>query len=260
VSIEWLQPAWPLVPGAAGLPSRVHAAFTWRAGGQSAAPCASLNLAGHVGDDPVAVRANRAAVCAALALPGEPVWLQQVHGAAVARLADATPPAAPPVADAAVTGRDRVPLAILVADCLPVLLASEDGAVIGAAHAGWRGLAAGVIEATAAAMGRSGDALRAWLGPCIRQPHFEVGAEVRAAFLAGAPGWERAATVAAFRANERGRWQCDLAALARVRLHRAGITAIADCGVCTFDDQARCFSHRRDGRTGRMAALLWLAP
>jgi YfiH family protein len=239
---------------------RVHAAFTWRIGGQSAAPCDSLNLAVHVGDEPANVRANRAAAGVALQLPREPVWLQQVHGKQVlhATATAVAPDAAPPAADAAVTTAPGLPLAIMVADCLPVLLASSDGSVIGAAHAGWRGLAAGIIEATVAAMAQPGARLRAWLGPCIRQAHFEVGAEVRAAFLDGVPAWERQPVAAAFVRNARGHWQCDLAALARLRLQASGVTGIDDCAICTFEDRARCFSYRRDGRTGRMAALIWL--
>jgi polyphenol oxidase len=246
-----LQPQWQA-------PARVRAACTWRTGGHSRGPFASLNLATHVGDDPEHVQANRAAIHAALRLPEEPQWLQQVHGHTVLQLDAQRAADVTLTADAAVTRLAGLPLAILVADCLPVLLASSDGAVIGAAHAGWRGLAAGVIEATVAAMAGPGVQLRAWLGPCIRQPHFEVGADVRDAFLNEAPAWERAATVTAFARNARGRWQCDLAALATVRLQRVGVTAINDCGVCTFDERAHCFSFRRDGQTGRMAALLWL--
>jgi YfiH family protein len=237
----------------------VRAAFSWRAGGVSAAPYAALNLAMHVGDDAGAVRANRAALRAALQLPCEPQWLQQVHGRAVLTIDQPLAAESVPVADAAVTRAAGVPLAIMVADCLPVLLASRDGRVIGAAHAGWRGLADGVIEATVRAMAIPGAELLAWLGPCIRQPHFEVGDEVRAAFIAGS-GAGREATLAAFAVNARGRWQCDLAALARLRLQRAGVGAVTDCGICTYADAARCFSHRRDGQTGRMAALLWLQP
>jgi YfiH family protein len=254
VSIAFLRPDWPA-------PANVRAAFSWREGGVSLPPCDAFNLALHVGDDPGAVAANRAALRTALQLPHEPQWLQQVHGNEVLDLEAPLATTVPPVADAAVTRVAGLPLAIMVADCLPVLLASRDGRVIGAAHAGWRGLASGVIEATVRAMAPPGTELCAWLGPCIRQPQFEVGADVRAAFIAAsgpAGSDEHAATLAAFAANARGRWQCDLAALARLRLRRAGVGVIADCGICTHADRARCFSHRRDGRTGRMAALLWL--
>lgn len=245
-------PGWPA-------PARVQACCTARGGGVSAPPWASFNLATHVGDAPAAVAENRARLRAALSLPREPLWLQQVHGNAVyvarTEVADGD---APPVADAAVTRVGGLPLAIMVADCLPVLLAAGDGAVIGAAHAGWRGLAAGVIENTLAAMDCDNDQLHAWLGPCIRQANFEVGAEVRDAFVAASAPADRDATRAAFVANARGRWQCDLPALARLRLQRLGVRSISDCGLCTHADLARCFSHRRDGQTGRMAALLWL--
>ncbi len=242
MSVEWLTPAW-------GAPSTVHAACTLRTGGVSAAPFASLNLGAGVGDEPAAVAENRRRLRAALALPAEPLWLQQVHGLEVLA-ADGEFPTG--TADAAVTHRaDRV-LAITVADCMPVLLASGDGAVIGAAHAGWRGLAAGVLEATVAAMGVAPDGLHAWLGPAIGAPHFEVGDEVRAQFLAGD---ERAA--AAFAANARGRWQCDLALLARQRLARLGVVRISAAQRCAYADPDHCYSYRRDGRTGRMAALIW---
>jgi YfiH family protein len=237
-----LRPDWLLPPG-------VHASFTLRSGGHSAAPCDSLNLGLHVGDDPVAVAANRDRVAATLGLPAAPAWLEQVHGTSVADL-DAGPPAGP--ADCAVTRRAGQVLAIMVADCLPVLFASEDGHVLGAAHAGWRGLAAGVLEATLAAMAVPAGQVRAWLGPAIGPDHFEVGDEVRAAFLARDAGAE-----AAFRPNDRGRWQCDLHALARRRLAAAGVNAVAASGLCTYAAADRCFSFRRDGRTGRMAALLW---
>jgi polyphenol oxidase len=241
-AVGLLRPEWLLPPG-------VRAAFTLRGGGLSEVPFDSLNLALHVGDDPAAVVANRGRLAAALGLPAEPAWLEQVHGTAVADL-DAGPPVGP--ADAAVTRRAGQVLAIMVADCLPVLLASEDGQVLGAAHAGWRGLAAGVLEATLAAMAVPAGHLRAWLGPAIGPRHFEVGDEVRAAFLARDPG-----AGAGFRSNDRGRWLCDLHLLARRRLASAGVTAVAASGLCTYAAADRCYSFRRDGRTGRMAALLW---
>jgi len=242
MSIEALSPGW-------GAPATVRAACTLRSGGVSAGRYASLNLAAGVGDELSAVAENRRRLRTALALPAEPLWLQQMHGTEVFA-ADGS--AAPRRADAAVTHRDDRVLAILVADCMPVLLASEDGAVIGAAHAGWRGLAAGVLEATIAAMDADPRGLHAWLGPAIGPAHFEVGDEVRAQFLA-ADG--RAA--AGFAANARGRWQCDLALLAKQRLGRAGVTHISAVERCTYADAANCYSYRRDGQTGRMAALIW---
>ncbi len=233
-------------------PARVGAAFTLRSGGVSSAPWDTLNLGSHVGDASAAVAENRRRIGAALALPATPLWLQQVHGARVLNVDDSGAALTEP-ADAAITRKPGKVLSILVADCMPVLLASWDGQVIGAAHAGWRGLAAGVLEATIGAMAVPPAGLCAWLGPAIGPLHFEVGAEVREAFIAGHP-----AAAAAFSANARGRWQCDLALLARQRLIAAGLMRIAGAGVCTYADAARCYSYRRDGQTGRMAALLWL--
>jgi hypothetical protein len=221
-----------------------------------------LNLGDHVGDAATAVAENRRRLAAAAALPAEPSWLRQVHGAAVADLdaAQRDPMAAgeaPTTADAAVTRcRGRV-CAILTADCLPVLLAAESGDLVGAAHAGWRGLAAGVIEATVAAMSRAGavppQGLMAWLGPAIGPQHFEVGAEVREALLGADPAAE-----SSFAPNARGRFMADLEQLARRRLAAAGVDRIYGGGQCTYADAARYFSHRRDGVTGRQAALIWL--
>lgn len=240
-------------------PECIRAAFSLRSGGVSRAPFDSLNVGVHVGDDPLAVQHNRRQLAHQLALPNEPLWLDQVHGTAVctAGLAEVVAVGARrerPVADAAVTTESRVVLAIQVADCLPVLFSSRDGGVIGAAHAGWRGLVAGVLENTVAAMTRAaGEPLElcAWLGPCIGPAHFEVGPEVREAFLAaGDPGH-------AFEPNPRGRWQCDLPTLARSRLTALGIAAVGGGEWCTAADPVRFFSHRRDQRTGRMVALLW---
>lgn len=230
-------------------PATVRAACTLRSGGVSEAPFASLNLGLHVGDGPDAVAENRRRVQAALDLPDEPYWLAQAHGT---RVADADDGSAAGPADAAITRASGRVLAIQVADCMPVLLASDDGAVLGAAHAGWRGLAAGVLEATVEAMQTDPKSISAWLGPAIGAQHFEVGAEVRAAFV-GAD--ERAAQ--GFVRNARGRWNCDLALLARQRLERLGIGAVSAAELCTYAEPAQCFSYRRDGRTGRMAALIW---
>lgn len=247
-----LRPDW-------SVPAGVRSAFSLRSGGVSRAPFASLNVGVHVGDDPLAVQHNRRQIAAQLALPGEPIWLDQVHGTTVhsVRAGESVAVGTPrerPVADAAVTETAGVVLAIQVADCLPVLFASRDGRVLGAAHAGWRGLAAGVLEHTVAAMARlAGGPLElcAWLGPCIGPAHFEVGAEVREAFLtAGDPA-------EAFEPNPRGRWQCDLPGIARGRLRALGVQAVGGGEWCTAADPVRFFSHRRDQRTGRMVALLW---
>jgi polyphenol oxidase len=237
-----LRAQWASLPG-------VQAACSLRSGGVSAPPYSSLNLGSHVGDDPAAVAENRRRVAAALDLPAEPLWLDQVHGVDVA---DADLDADPGPCDAAVTRRAGRVLAILVADCMPVLLASEDRAVLGAAHAGWRGLAAGVIESTVAAMAVAPARIRAWLGPAIGARHFEVGDEVRAAFVTHA-----ANSGAAFSHNARGRWQCDLERLARARLAALGVAQVWSASLCTYAQEEQCFSYRRDGRTGRMAALIW---
>ncbi len=240
LELEWTPP-----PG-------VRAAFTTRRGGASLAPWDSFNLGAHVGDSPPHVAANRARLRELLELPGEPAWLNQVHGVDVADL-DAAPSAAVPrAADAAVTGAAGRACVIMVADCLPVLFASRDGRRIGAAHAGWRGLAAGVLERTVGALGVPAGELTAWLGPAILQSNFEVGDEVRDAFVRADAG-----AAAYFAANARGRWQADLVGLARRRLAALGVPEVAGGQWCTCADRQRFFSHRRDGRGGRMAALIW---
>jgi len=239
-----LEFAWPL-------PRGVRAAFTTRLGGVSTAPCDSFNLATHVDDAPADVAANRAQLRHLLELPAEPAWLQQVHGSRVARLDDPGAPAAGG-ADAAVTAGVHPVCAIMVADCLPVLFASRDGMRIGAAHAGWRGLASGVLENTVEALGVPGNELTAWLGPAISQAHFEVGGEVRDAFLA-----QDAGAAAHFAPNPRGRWQADLVALARRRLAALDVVDLHGGSWCTYADARRFYSHRRDGKGGRMAALIW---
>ena len=256
-----LFPRWPA-------PAGVHAAFTLRTGsGLSQPPFDSCNIAAHVGDDPAAVAGNRARLRASLGLPAEPVWLEQVHGSRVVDLdsgdGDGPVPAdsardasSPRVADAVVTRAPGRVCAIQVADCMPVLFAAADGSVVGAAHAGWHGLAGGVLEAAVRAMETPPEELLAWLGPAIGQAHFEVGEEVRAAFLAADAG-----AAAAFTANPRGRWQCDLHALARRKLAALGVSGPCVFGGswCTYADAGRFFSYRRDGRCGRMAALIWRA-
>jgi YfiH family protein len=236
-------PEWPVLPG-------VRAAFTLRTGGVSRAPFDSLNVGRHVGDDAGAVEENRRRIAHLLELPAEPAWLEQVHGVQVADLDCA---ASARRADAAVTHAAGRICAVQVADCLPVLLAARNGAAVAAAHCGWRGLASGVLEATVRALGVTAGELCAWLGPAIGPAAFEVGEEVRAAFLAQD---ERAAL--AFAANSRGRWQCDLFALARQRLAILGVQGVFGGGLCTYSDPVRFFSFRRDASCGRMAALVWL--
>lgn len=226
---------------------------TTRAGGAGTAPHDTLNLGLRADDRPEVVQENRRRVRAAV--PGEPLWLRQVHGAEVVD-ADAGP-AAEPAADASVTAaRGRV-LAVMVADCLPVFITDLDGTVVGAAHAGWRGLAGGVLEHTlrslrAKAPGARG--WRAWIGPGIGPAAFEVGADVRAAFAAD--GAEAQALFAP-RPDRPGKWLADLPALALLRLRRAGVEDAHASGLCTVSDPGRFFSYRRDGTTGRMALLAW---
>jgi polyphenol oxidase len=241
--LEVLTPDWPAPP-------RVRAAFTLRGGGVSAPPYDSLNLGAQVGDAAGCVAENRRRVREQLSLPAEPAWVEQVHGTQVAELTGREPGAP---ADAVITRRPGTVCAVQVADCLPVLFAARDAPAVGVAHAGWRGLAAGVLEATVARLEAPPAGLIAWLGPAISAPHFEVGSEVRAAFLDRDPG-----AAGAFAANARGRWQCDLAALARRRLAALGVSAVSGGAWCTYADRERFFSFRRDGRCGRMAALIWL--
>lgn len=234
-------------------PARVRAVATTRGGGVSVAPWASLNLGDHVGDDPGCVARNRARVRDALELPGEPAWLRQVHGTAIV---DAGAAGARPAADAAWTSAPRVVCAVLTADCLPVLFCNRAGTHVAAAHAGWRGLAAGVLESTVgwlAADGAAPDSLLAWLGPAIGPASYEVGAEVRDAFLRADPDAD-----VAFRPARPHHWFLDLYGAARLRLRRAGVTNVSGGDYCTLAEPERFFSHRRDGVTGRQATLIWL--
>ena len=257
--VALLAPQWPA-------PQGVRAAFTLRGGGVSTGRYESLNLGARVGDLDAAVAENRRRLRAQLQLPAEPAWIEQVHGVGVLDLDALAPPAAVgaavasaalvpsvPCADAVIARHASEVCVVQVADCLPVLFAARDGSAVAAAHAGWRGLAAGVLEATVARLGVEPQQLIAWLGPAIGPSHFEVGEEVRAAFTA-----HHRAAAAAFEPNARGRWQCDLGALARQRLAAIGIGAVYGGGWCTFADPARFFSHRRDRQCGRMAALIWL--
>ncbi len=243
---SWMLPDWPA-------PVPVRAAVTTRLGpGISLPPFERFNLGLRSGDAADAVDANRSALQQALGLPAAPRWLQQVHGSTVAELGP-LPSGAEPQADAAVSHLPGTVLAILTADCLPVLFCAADGSEIGAAHAGWRGLAGGVLEATVTQLRSPREQLLAWLGPCIGAASYEVGAEVRAAFVdqdAGAAG--------CFAPTRPGHWCCDLAALARRRLSAAGVRRIHGGGFDTFTD-ARLYSYRREGaRSGRFASLIWL--
>ncbi|MDR0634095.1 MAG: peptidoglycan editing factor PgeF [Azoarcus sp.] len=241
---SFFAPDWPA-------PRAVRALVTTRLGGHSKAPYDSFNLGTHVGDDPAAVAANRASL--RRHLPAGPCWLEQVHGTEVA-LAGGDGREAPIRADAAVARVAGAVCAVMTADCLPVLFCDDDGTVVAAAHAGWRGLAAGVLEATLAAMAAPPARVMAWLGPAIGPTAFEVGEEVRTAFLACDPDAR-----AAFTARKmEGKWLADLFALARRRLARAGVERVYGGGVCTFTESGRFYSYRREGTTGRFASLVWL--
>lgn len=238
---EFIVPDWPAPPG-------VCALSTTRVGGVSRAPWAGFNLGDHVGDDPAAVGANRQRL--RQALPEEPRWLSQVHGT---RCVDAALASGDEQADASFTRQRGAVCAVLTADCLPLIFCDDDATVVGAVHAGWRGLAAGVIESTVAAMGEPGERLMAWLGPAIGPRAFEVGNEVREAFVA-----TDAAAAMAFVAAPGGKWLCDIYLLARQRLAALGIRRTSGADSCTVSEAGRFFSYRRDGVTGRMATLVWL--
>lgn len=241
MSADWLVPDWPAPVG-------VRALVTTRGGGVSGGPYASMNLGTHVGDAPEAVQENRARLRALL--PNEPFWLEQVHGCSVA---DAACGAGTVTADASVAAQPGVACAVLTADCLPVLFCDRGAQVVAAAHAGWRGLAAGVLEATVARMGVPPSEVIAWLGPAIGPQAFEVGGEVREAFVA-----RDAAAAEAFRPGQlAGKWLADLYRLARLRLASAGVGEVFGGGLCTYSDP-RFYSYRRASVTGRFASLVWL--
>jgi len=245
VSSLWFEPKWPA-------PSGVRVVSTLRGeaggGGASKPPYACFNLGCNVGDDPRAVAENRRILRREAGLPVEPAWLAQVHGVSVADL-DKT--GSDVAADAAITRRPGCVCAILTADCLPVVFATDTGDMVAAAHAGWRGLAAGVIGATLRAMAAKPERLIAWLGPAIGPSHFEVGGEVRQAFLRADPGAGDAFV------NAGGKFMADLAMLARRQLKDLGVNRIYGGDECTYARADRYFSHRRDGVTGRQATLVW---
>lgn len=237
-----LQVEWPA-------PARVRAAFTSRKGGRSRGPWASLNLGSHVGDDPYAVAANRAALAAHLGLAGEPCWLEQRHSDILLNLDDLD---AGRCGDAAITSTPHRVATVLVADCLPVLLCDDQGRQVAAVHAGWRGLAAELITKTIAAFTAPPTELIAWLGPAIGPAAYRVGDDLYTRFLATDPR----NSDAFLRIDHH--WHMDLAHLAELQLRAAGVLRIARSGLCVHDDAQNFFSYRRDGETGRMAALVWI--
>lgn len=239
-----------------GLGPGVRAFTTTRLGGDSKPPFDTLNLGAHVGDDPEAVQSNRLSL--ADVLPEQPVWLNQVHGINVLQADDVRSDPAPVTADAAITARSRQVLAILTADCLPVVLVDRQNDVLGVAHAGWRGLAAGVLARTVEAMAsrtNGQQTIRAWIGPCIGPDAFQIGPEVREAFLAIDLKLGRF-----FRRDitQPGKWLADLPGIARSQLLQLGACDVHWCGLCTVNDpESRFFSYRREGQTGRIATLAW---
>lgn len=241
IPFDWIRPDWPA-------PAKVRACVTTRTTGGSQSPFASFNLGDHVGDDPSQVQSNRDWL--AQQLNCTPVWLEQVHGVAVVE----AQPATVAVADASWSRTPGVACSIMSADCLPVLFADRAGTCVAAAHAGWRSLVGGVLENTLAAMQIAPEQTLVWLGPAIGPQVYEVGPEVREAFLA-----QHAQAEAAFVPSVRtGHWLADLYLLARTRLAAAGVQAVYGGGFCTLTDQ-RFYSYRRNAVTGRMASLVWLA-
>ena len=243
-SVTWIPADWPAPPGITG-------GATCRGGGVSRNSYASLNLAAHVGDDERRVQVNRRRFVTACGLPDEPAWLSQVHGTTVVRAEDAQDCNG---ADAIVTRSAARVCAILTADCLPVLFVSADGREIAAAHAGWRGLCGGVLEATVAAFEAPPSGLMAWFGPAISQRAFEVGDDVRDRFVG-----QDSAAAGCFDENPVGRWQADLYGLARLKLRSVGVTKLYGGGRCTFGEPEAFFSYRRDGQCGRMATFVFRA-
>jgi YfiH family protein len=239
----WLTADWPA-------PATVRAGTTTRLGGVSQLPYVSLNLATHVGDDPVAVMENRRRLRQFLQLPGEPVWLNQVHGVQVCIDVQAGT-----TADACVSQQPGQVCAVMTADCLPVLLCDLGGSVIAAAHAGWRGLAAGVLAETVTRMAVDPAMLMAWLGPAIGPRAYEVGDDVRDVFLGLAADYQQA-----FTAHTAGKWWMDIYTAARLNLANLGITRVFGGDYCTFEDSVRFYSYRRERDTGRMASLIWIQP
>ncbi len=234
-------PDWPA-------PAGIQALQTTRQGGVSIAPYASFNLGSHVGDHPLAVARNR--MLLNTRLPSEPVWLEQTHGTLVVNADQA---GCRPQADACLARQRGAVCVVMTADCLPLLLCDEAGSVVAAVHAGWKGLAAGVVEAAVLAMRVAPQSLMAWLGPAISQEAFEVGEEVRAAFVAAQPH-----AAAAFIPGQQGKWFADIYALARLRMSALGIRKIYGGDRCTYREQEQFFSYRRDGVTGRMGTFIWM--
>ncbi|CAK0751571.1 polyphenol oxidase YfiH [Gammaproteobacteria bacterium] len=244
MTIDWIEPNWPA-------PRQVRALTTTRRGGVSRGSYSGLNLATHVGDDPAAVAHNRQLLRTALALHVEPCWLEQAHGIHAVDACIESITSCP--ADASYAHSPGAICAVLTADCLPVLFCDHAGTCVAAAHAGWRGLLAGVLERTVTMLGVAPGELMAWLGPAIGPQTFEVGEEVKTAFFDADAG-----AALAFQPSPRGRWFADLYQLARRRLTLLGVGAVHGGDLCTFSDSQRFYSYRREATCGRMASLIWL--
>jgi YfiH family protein len=243
---NWITPDWPA-------PSNVKALTTVRQGGFSNGPYEGLNLADHVGDSAEIVSENRHLLKTAAKLPNDPLWLKQVHGTTLITLGDYAAPYPVLEADAACAFSEKEICSVLTADCLPLLLCDRQGTRVSAVHAGWRGLAAGVIEAAVLKLNTAPNNLMVWLGPAIGPQFFEVREDVLRAF-------ENEQSLETFMPTETGTWLCNIYALAKIRLRRLGITAIFGGTFCTYQESQRFYSFRRSGTTGRMTSLIWLEP
>lgn len=241
--ISLIVPDWPA-------PTRVRAVSSFRQGGCSEAPWSSLNLGNHVGDNPQSVARNRSILAREAGFPANPQWLQQVHGCVVAKESGSLQDCK---ADALYSCQCNQVCAVLTADCLPILLCEIDGKEVAAVHAGWRGLAGGILENTLQCFLSEGASILAWLGPAIGAQSFEVGNDVRQVFLRAAQEAE-----AAFTPLGGGQWLCDIYLLAKQKLMARGVTRIYGGEFCTYSDEERFFSYRRDGQTGRMATAIWI--
>ena len=240
---DWLIPDWPA-------PNNVHAVTTTRKGGVSCAPFDSMNLGDHVDDDPIAVQQNRKILEESLGLSKSPIWLKQIHSNFVSNLDDETPLID---ADASVTTIKGQSCVVMTADCLPVLFCNKAGTVVAASHAGWRGLHAGILEKTIESMHDLPENIMAWLGPAIGVTAFEVGSEVRQAFID-----MQAQAEQAFTKKDNGKWLADIYLLAKQRLNAAGVTDVYGGGECTYSNNQRYYSYRKEAKTGRLASLIWM--
>lgn len=241
--MNFIKPSWPA-------PSNIHACTTTRLGGFSTTPYAQLNLGDHVGDDANTVEKNRNLIKEHLQLPSDPVWLQQTHSTTLIRSDDGSQNA-----DASFTQQPGIVCVVLTADCLPILLCNQAGTLVAAIHAGWRGLAAGIIENTLEHLPAKPDSLMAWLGPAIGPQKFEVGDDAKEILLASLPEGS-----SAFQPREeKGKWLCNIYHLARLRLRKKGVEEIYGGEYCTYTQHELFYSYRRDKTTGRMASLIWMS-